>query len=171
MQVTARGFPEYPFMPDQANIRADAYGPVSQLHYPDSLGEVSAARTPSFVHGHEQLNRSHNYHSQVSRVRHMSQQEKQGVAISSPAEENVFPPPRDSYPSIRMNSQFTEHTIVGQENSYVLPDGHAFPNDVMIRMERKRKVFLSIQKILQYLNVDSNYLISFGFLHRVKKPV
>lgn len=138
-KVTARGFPEYPFMPDQSNIRADAYGPVSQPHYQDSLGEVSAARTPSFLLGHEQLNRSHNYHNQVSRVRLLSQQEKQGVAIPSPAEDNAFVPPRDSFASIRINSQFIEHPIVGQESSYVLPDGHVFPNDVMIRMERKRK--------------------------------
>lgn len=146
MQATPRAFPEYPFMPDQSNIRADAYGPVAQSHYPDSLVEVSASRTQSFMLGHEQLNRSHNYHGQVSRVRLLSQQEKQGVAVPSPAEDNAFVPARDSFASIRMNSQFTDHPIVGQDNSYVLPDGHVFPNDVIIRMERKRKVFLKHSK-------------------------
>lgn len=146
VQATTRAFPEYSFLPDQSNLRADAYGPVAQSHYPDSLVEVSAGRTPSFLLGHEQLNRSHNYHGQVSRVRLLPQQEKQGVTIPPPAEDSAFVPARDSFASIRMNSQFTDHSIVGPENQYVLPDGHAFPNDVIIRMERKRKVLLKHSK-------------------------
>ncbi|XP_023003779.1 homeobox-DDT domain protein RLT1-like isoform X1 [Cucurbita maxima] len=126
-KATARAFPEYPFMPDQSRIRADAYGPVAQSHYPDSLVEVSAARNPSFLLGREQLNRSHNYHGQVSRVRLLSQQEQQGIAVPSPADDNTFVPA-----SIR-------NPIVVQEDSYMLPDGQVFPNDVIIRMERKRK--------------------------------
>lgn len=150
-------------MPDQSNIRADAYGAVAQSHYPDSLVEVSAARTPSFLLGHEQLNRSHNYHGQVSRVRLLSQQEKQGGAIPSPAEDNAFVTPRDSFPSIRMNSQFTDHPIVGQENPYVSPDGHVCPNDVIIRMERKRKVFLMHSKdaVLLFFSVHVELELSY----------
>ena len=142
MQATARAFPEYPFMPDQSRIRADAYGPVAQSHYPDSLVEVSAARTP-FLLGREQLNRSHNYHGQVSRVRLLSQQEQQGVAVPSPADDNTFVPA-----SIR-------NPMVVQEDSYMLPDGQVFPNDVIIRMERKRKVFPKHSK-------DAGYFLVFG---------
>ncbi|XP_061341547.1 homeobox-DDT domain protein RLT1 isoform X2 [Gastrolobium bilobum] len=142
-KAMARTFPEYPFLPNQSGIRSDAFGQLSQPHLHDPM--EGPTRTPSFPLGIEQLPRIHATPSHSSRVRLLSQQDKQAILYPSPHRENDVSPQRESYTNIAntgMNSHFTDHPIVGQENPYVLPGGQVFHNDAVLpvlRMEKKRK--------------------------------
>lgn len=78
-------------------------------------------------------------HGHVSRVRLLSQQERQAVAFPSPGDDGCVPQ-RDSFTNVRVNTQFSDPPTVAPENSNVLSDGQI--NDSMLRMERKRKVYL-----------------------------
>ncbi|XP_027339637.1 homeobox-DDT domain protein RLT1 [Abrus precatorius] len=137
-KAMARTFPEYPFLPNQSGIRPDVFGQLSQAHLHDPV--EGPARTP-FPLGNEQLPRIHATPSHSSRVRLLSQQDKQGIPYPSPPRDNDVAPQREAHTNITstgMNSHFTDHPI-GQENQYALPGGQVFHNDAILRMERKRK--------------------------------
>lgn len=128
---------EYPFLPDQPGIRsADAFGQVAQSHFHDPMADGPTARTSSFVLGNEQLPRVHGVQGRVR----LSQQDRKGLALSSPPRDDDRVPERDSLANVRINSQFSDHPIIGPEDSYVVSDGQIFQNDAILRKERKRKV-------------------------------
>lgn len=89
----------------------------------------------------EHLPRAHGGQGHASRVRLLSQPEKQGVAFPSPPGDDDCVLQRDSVTNIRMNSQFSDHPFIAPDNPYVLSDGQILGNDTMLRMERKRKVY------------------------------
>lgn len=60
------------------------------------------------------------------------------MAFSSPGDDGL--PQRDPFINVRMNTQYSEPPTIAPENSNVLSDGQI--NDTMLRMERKRKVYL-----------------------------
>ncbi|KAK7302837.1 hypothetical protein RJT34_13734 [Clitoria ternatea] len=137
-KAIARTFPEYSFLPNQSGIRSDVFGSQPHLHDPMD----GPSRTPPFPLGNEQLPRIHTTQSHSSRVRHVSQQDKQLIPYSSPPQDNNVVPKREPHTNItstEMNSNFTDHPIVGQENPYALPAGQVLHNDAVMRMERKRK--------------------------------
>ncbi|PON60635.1 Octamer-binding transcription factor [Trema orientale] len=131
-KATPRALHEYPFLPDPSITRNDLYGQVAH----NSAIDGSTVRSPSFAVGNEQLPRSQGH---VSRVRHSSGQDKQGVAFPSPSIDDTSLPQKDSFTNIRVNPPISEHPIISPENPYMLPDGQIFPNDSTLRMERKRK--------------------------------
>ncbi|XP_059439894.1 homeobox-DDT domain protein RLT1 isoform X2 [Corylus avellana] len=138
-KATARVLREYPFLPDQPGIRSDAFGQVAQSHFHDSMADGPTARTSSFMLGNEQLPRVHGVQGHTSRVRHSSQQDRQGLALSSPPRDDDRLPERESLTNVRINSQFSDHPIIGPEDSCVASDGQIFQNDAILRKERKRK--------------------------------
>ena len=91
--------------------------------------------TRIFQVGNEQLPRVHGTQGHASRVRVLSQQDKQGVAFSSPPLDA-----KDPFTTIRASPQVSEHPIISPENPYMLSDGKVFSNDTLLRMEKKRKV-------------------------------
>lgn len=138
----ARTLPEYPFLPNQPGIRSDAFGQLNPPHLHDAM--EGPTRTP-FPIGNEQLPKIHASQSHSARVRISSQQDKQGIPYPSPPRVVDVAPQREAYTNIAnagMNSHFTDHPIVGQENPYGLPGGQVFHNDTVVRMERKRKVLI-----------------------------
>ncbi|KAK2393589.1 homeobox-DDT domain protein RLT1 [Trifolium repens] len=156
-KAMARTFPEYTFVPNQSSIRSDTFGQLSQPHLYDPM--EGPTRTPPFPIGHEHLPRTHATQSHSSRARLSSQQDKHVTPYTSPPpllsqhDKKVIPypsPPRDNdavpkrephinIANIGMNSQFTDHQIVGQENSIALPGGQVIHNDAVLRVEKKRK--------------------------------
>ncbi|CAL8146684.1 unnamed protein product [Prunus armeniaca] len=137
-KATPRALHEYPFLQDHSNIRSDAYGQAAQSHFQDSPIDGPSARASSFAVGNEPLSRVHGVHGHghVSRVRLLSQQERQAVAFPSPGDDGCVPQ-RDSFTNVRVNTQFSDPPTVAPENSNALSDGQI--NDSMLRMERKRK--------------------------------
>ncbi|KAM1689192.1 hypothetical protein PS1_037005 [Malus domestica] len=137
-QATPRAIHEYPFLQDHSSIRSDAYGQVSQSHFHDSAIDGPTARTSSFAVGNEPLSRVHGVHGHASRVRLLSQQERQVVPYSSPVDDGSVAQ-RDSFTNVRVNTQFSDPPVVAPalENSNVLSEGQI--NDSILRMERKRK--------------------------------
>lgn len=141
----ARTFPEYSFLPIQSSIRSDAFGQLSQPHLYDPM--EGPTRTPPFPVGNEHLPRIHATQSHSSRVRLLSQQDKQGIPYPSPPRDNDVVPKREPHTNIAntgMNTHFTDHPIVGQENPYTLPGGQVSQDDGVLRMERKRKVLIGL---------------------------
>ncbi|GAU23602.1 hypothetical protein TSUD_385910 [Trifolium subterraneum] len=156
-KAMTRTFPEYPFVPNQSSIRSDTFGQLSQPHLYDPM--EGPTRTPPFPIANEHLPRTHATQSHSSRARLSSQQDKHMTPYTSPPpllsqhDKKVIPypsPPRDNdavprrephinIANIGMNSQFTDHQIVGQENSLALPGGQVFHNDAVLRVEKKRK--------------------------------
>nr|KYP51863.1 hypothetical protein KK1_026219 [Cajanus cajan] len=135
----ARTFHEYPFLPNQSGIRSDVFGQLNLPHLHDPIEAPS--RTP-FPLGNEQQPRIHAPQGHSSRVRLLSQQEKQVIPYPSPPRDNDGEPKREPHTNITntgMNSHFSDHPIIGQENSYALPGGQVNHNDAILRMERKRK--------------------------------
>ncbi|XP_057431114.1 homeobox-DDT domain protein RLT1-like isoform X3 [Lotus japonicus] len=151
-QAMARTFPEYSFLPThQPGIRSDAFGQLSQPHLYSPM--EGPTRTPSFPPGNEHLPRIHATQShssrvkeehdaytqsQSSRVRLSSPQEKQGFSYPSPPRDSNVAPKREPPTNMAdtgMNSNFSDHPIVGQEN----PGGEVSHNDSILRMEKKRK--------------------------------
>ncbi|KAF3451430.1 hypothetical protein FNV43_RR07525 [Rhamnella rubrinervis] len=128
-KATPRVLHKYPFLQEKSSIRSDTYGQAI---------DGPTART-SFSLMNEHLPRAHGGHGHASRVRLLSQQEKQGVAYPSPPGEDDCMPQRDSVTNIRVNSQFSDHPFIAPDNPYVFPDGQILANDTMLRMERKRK--------------------------------
>ncbi|XP_009352854.2 homeobox-DDT domain protein RLT1 [Pyrus x bretschneideri] len=135
-KVAPRTLHEYPFPQDHSSIRSDAYGQVSQSHFHDSAIDGPSARTSSFAVGNEPLSRVHVVHGHASRVRLLSQQERQAVPYSSPVDDGSVPQ-RDSFTNVRVNTQFSDPPVVAPENSNVLSEDQI--NDSILRMERKRK--------------------------------
>lgn len=131
---------EYPFLQDQSGIRSDAFGQVAQSHFHEPMVDGPTARPSSLVLGNEQLPRLHGVQGHGSRVRLLSQQDRQGLALSSPPRDDDRVPERDSLTNVRTNAQFSDHLVVGPDDSFVLSDGKIFHNDAIIRKERKRKV-------------------------------
>lgn len=113
------------------------YGQVAQSHIHNSALDGPTARSSTFVVGNEQLPRSQGH---VSRVRLSSGQDKQAVTFPSPSVDDASLPQKDSFTTVRVNPQISEHPIISPENPYMLPDGQIFANDTVLRMERKRKV-------------------------------
>ncbi|KAK7327836.1 hypothetical protein VNO77_21929 [Canavalia gladiata] len=139
-KAMARTFPEYPFLPEQSGIRPYVFGQLSQPHHLHDPAE-GPTRTP-FPLGNEQLPRIHATTSHSSRVRLLSQQPKQEISYPSPPRDNDVALQREPHTNITnngMNSHFTDHPTVGQENPYALPGGQVLHNDAILRMERKRK--------------------------------
>ncbi|XP_048323256.2 homeobox-DDT domain protein RLT1 isoform X1 [Ziziphus jujuba] len=118
-KATTRVLYEYPFLQDQSTSAVD----------------VLPGRTSSFAVVNEQLSRAHVVQGQVSRVRLLSQQDKQGVAFPSPPRDDDRVPQRDSFTNSRMIS---DHPIIVSDNPYG-SDGQIIPSDTVLRMERKRK--------------------------------
>jgi hypothetical protein len=145
IQANARVLHEYPFLPDQPGIRSDAFGQVAQSHFHDSMADGPTARTSSFVLGNEQLPRVHGVQGHISRVRLLSQQDRQGHALSSPPRDDDRVPERDSLTNVRINSQFSDHPIVGPEDSYVASDGQIFQNDAIVCIYIKLMVSKTIK--------------------------
>lgn len=157
-----RTFPEYTFVPNQSSIRSDTFEQLSQPHLYDPM--EGPTRTPPFPIGNEHLPRIHATQSHSSRARlssqHdkqvnpytsppplLSQQNKQLIPFPSPPRDDDVVPNREPHSNIAnagMNSQFTDHQIVGQENplALALPGGQVFPNDAVLRVEKKRKVLI-----------------------------
>lgn len=157
----ARTFPEYTFVPSQSSIRSDTFGQLSQPHLYDSM--EGPTRTPPFPIGNEHLPRVHASQNHSSRARLLSQQDKPVIPYTSPPhllsqqDKQLIPypsPPRDNdvvpkrephtnIANTSMNTQFSDHLIVGQENSLALglPGGQVLHNDAVLRVEKKRKVF------------------------------
>lgn len=139
---------EYPFLQEKSAIRSDTFGQVVQSHGHDSMVDGPTARNSSFVLGTEQLPRVHSVQGHVSRVRLLSQQDRQGLALSSPPKEDDHVPERDSFTNVRMNSQFSDHPTIGPEDSYVVSDGQILHSDAIFRKERKRKVYYTCDCVL-----------------------
>ena len=99
------------------------YGQVSQSHIHNSANE--------------QLPRSQGH---GSRVRLPSVPDKQGIPFPSPSVDDTGLP-KDSFTNIRLNPHISENPIISPENTYMLPDGQICPNEAVLRMERKRKVW------------------------------
>ena len=102
------------------------------------------ARNPPFALGNEQLPRTHASQGHSSRVRILSQQDKQGIPYSSPPRDNDVASQKELHKNVAnvgMNSHFTDHQIVGPENSYPLSGGQVSHKNAM-RIEKKRKVSL-----------------------------
>ncbi|KAL5575360.1 hypothetical protein UlMin_017059 [Ulmus minor] len=131
-KATPRALLDYPFLPEPSGSRSDAYGQIAQSHAHISAVDGPTSRTSTFAVGSEQLPRVHGGQGHVSRVRVLSQQEKQRAAFPSP-------PRDDHFTSIRTNSQISDHPVIVPENPYASSDGQVHPNDSMLRMERKRK--------------------------------
>lgn len=159
-QAVARTFPEYPF-PNQSGIRSDPFGHLSQPHLYDPMEGHS--RAPPFPHGNEHVPKIHATQTHSSRVRLLSHQDKQVIPCSSPPvlmshqdkqvvpytspRENDVVLQRESQTNIAntgMNSHFSDHPIVGQENPYALPGGQVLHNDAAVRVEKKRKVLFEL---------------------------
>jgi len=154
----ARTFPEYPFVPNKSSIRSDTFGQLSQPHLYDPMDVPT--RTPPFPIGNEHLPRIHATQSHSSRARLLSQQDKpvtpytspppfssqqdkQSIPYPSPPPDNDVVPRREPHSNIAItgiNSQFTDHQIVGQENP--LASGQVFHNDTVLLVEKKRKVLI-----------------------------
>ncbi|KAF5474449.1 hypothetical protein F2P56_006347 [Juglans regia] len=130
---------EYPFLQDQSGIRSDAFGQVAQSHFHEPMVDGPTARPSSLVLGNELLPRVHGVQGHGSRVRLLSQQDRQGLALSSPPRDDDRVPERDSLTNVRTNAQFSDHLVVGPDDPFVLSDGKSFHNDAIIRKERKRK--------------------------------
>lgn len=155
-----RTFPEYTFVPNQSSIRPDTFEQLSQPHSYDPM--EGPTRTPPFPIGNEHLPRIHASQSHSSRVRLSSQQDKQVIPYTppppllsqqnkqlipfpSPPRDNDVVPKREAHSNMAitgMNSQFTDHQIVGQENPIALPGVQVFHNDAVLRVEKKRKVLI-----------------------------
>ncbi|KAK7362794.1 hypothetical protein VNO77_04916 [Canavalia gladiata] len=133
-KAMARTFHEYQFLPNKSGNRSDSFGLLAQSHLHDPM--EGSARNPSFAHdGKEQLPIIHTTQGHSSRVRLLSQQDKQGIPHQSPQDDDAAPQ-RELYTNIAnvgMNSQG-----VGPENPYVLPSGQVLHDNAM-RIERKRK--------------------------------
>ncbi|KAL2341845.1 hypothetical protein Fmac_009785 [Flemingia macrophylla] len=138
-KAIARTFHEYPFLPNQAGIRSDVFGQLNLPHLHDPI--EAPTRTP-FPLGNEQQPRIHAPQSHSSRVRLLSQQDKQVIPYPSPPHDSDLEPKREPHINITntgMTSHFTDHPIVGQEIPYALSGSQVNHNDAMLRMERKRK--------------------------------
>ena len=61
------------------------------------------------------------------------------MPYSSPVDDGSVPQ-RDSFTNVRVNTQFSDPPAVAPENSNVLSEDQI--NDSILRMERKRKVYL-----------------------------
>ncbi|CAI8591100.1 unnamed protein product [Vicia faba] len=156
-KAMTRTFPEYTFVPNQSSIRSETFEQLSQPHLYDPL--EGPTRTPSFPIGNEHLPRIHATQGHSSRTRLSSQQDKQVnpytspppllsqpnkqlIPFPSPPRDNDVVPNREPHSDIviaSMNSQFTDHQIVGQENLIALPGVQVSHNDAVLRVEKKRK--------------------------------
>ncbi|RDX65166.1 Homeobox-DDT domain protein RLT2, partial [Mucuna pruriens] len=138
-KALARTFRDYQFPPNQSGSRSDAFGQFSQSHVHDPM--EGPARNPPFAHGNEQLPRIHATQGHSSRVRLLSQQDKQLIPYKSPSRDDDVAPKRELHPNIAnvgTNSHFTDRQIVGSENLNGLPSGQVLHNNAM-RIEKKRK--------------------------------
>ncbi|KAK7319734.1 hypothetical protein RJT34_04459 [Clitoria ternatea] len=138
-KVMARTSHGHQLLPNQSGIRSDAFEQqLSKSHLRDPM--EGPTRNPPFSHGKEQLSRTHATQGHSSRVRILSQQDKQMIPYQSPSRDDDVGPQRELYTNIandEMNSQFTDHQAVGPENPYE-PSGQVSHNNPL-QIERKRK--------------------------------
>ncbi|KAG4383911.1 hypothetical protein AAZX31_13G159500 [Glycine max] len=138
-KAMARTFRDNQFLPNKSAIRSDASGQFSQSHLHDLV--EGSVRNPPFAHGNEHLPRIHATKGHSSRVRLLSQQDKQLIPYQSPSRDDDVAPQREMYPNIAnvgKNSHFTDHQIVGPENLHALHSGQVLHNNAT-RIEKKRK--------------------------------
>ncbi|KAE9599267.1 putative transcription factor & chromatin remodeling DDT family [Lupinus albus] len=136
-KAIVRTFPEYPlFLPNQPGIRVDAFGQLGPPHLHDPM--EGPTRTPPFPLGNEQIPRNQATQSHYSRV---CQPDKHGVPYSSPPLDNDVASRREFYTNIAdagTSSHFSDHPVVGQDNSHSLPGGQVSHNDTVLQMENKK---------------------------------
>ncbi|XP_019440230.1 PREDICTED: homeobox-DDT domain protein RLT1-like isoform X2 [Lupinus angustifolius] len=136
-KAIVRTFPEYPlFLPNQSATRVDAFGQLGPPHLHDPM--EGPTRTPPFPIGNEQIPRNQATQSHYSRI---SQPDKHGIPYSSPPLDNDVASRREFYTSIAdagTSSHFSDHPVVGQDNSYALPGGQVPHNDTVLQMENKK---------------------------------
>ncbi|KAL2627394.1 hypothetical protein AAZV13_07G170700 [Glycine max] len=138
-KALARTFRDNQFLPNKSGIRSDASGQFSQSHLHDPI--EGFVRNPPFAHGNEHLPRIHATKGHSSRVRLLSQQDKQLIPYQSPSRDDDAAPQRELYPNIAnagKNSHSTGHQIVGPENLHALPSVQVLHNNATW-IEKKRK--------------------------------
>ncbi|KAJ9136123.1 hypothetical protein P3X46_033231 [Hevea brasiliensis] len=130
-KVSARAFHEYQFLQDQSSIRSDAYGQVDQSPYRDPSVDIPRGKA-SIIHEDEPL-------AKVQGVRHLSQPDKKGHALSSLHRDDDYLLHHESVTNNRIGAHSTVHQIMGSQNPDIFPDAQIFHTDTDLRIGKKCK--------------------------------